>query len=175
MLSPILNSCIESPATVLVDTIDDEAVKHSLPLHRKNKKDASYHAWEFPVLTEEEKSNHLVKSAMEALDGACKERSQTKAAEAWNALGLIRLFTWHDPEGALECHKTSLFLHDDPLKQAITLNDIGMCYERTRQCKNAMQSYRHALDLLEDQVIESKHLHVCKESLERTLARLLRL
>eukprot|EP00980_Cylindrotheca_fusiformis_P028989 scaffold22689_cov163-Cylindrotheca_fusiformis.AAC.4 len=160
-----------SPITV-VDTIVNEgeaSMEKYLPLPDIS----ASAAWELPVLDKEERSSHLMLSAVADLQDAHKEGNPSKIAEAWNSLGLIRLHTRKDPKRALECHQMSLVLSSkDPMKKAIVLNDIGLCYERTNQFEQAFQVYRQALDLLEDHVIESKHLQLCKQSLERTLARL---
>jgi tetratricopeptide (TPR) repeat protein len=170
------NSATESPVIVQsTDDAIDEETKLNLSLDwKKVDVNKSASAWELPVLDEGEQSNHLVKAVFAKLQEAHEEGSPEKTAEAWNALGLVRLHTRQNPEGALECHEMSLrFCQDDPMSKAITLNDIGLCYERTMQCQKAIQIYQQALELLNDHMITESNHH-CKQSLERTLARLLR-
>jgi tetratricopeptide (TPR) repeat protein len=72
-------------------------------------------------------------------------------AEAWTAVGLIRLHMQRDALAALKCHHHALevykSIHASQTKLAITLNDLGMCYERMGNRKRALDAYRGALEL----------------------------
>lgn len=72
-------------------------------------------------------------------------------AEAWTAVGLIRLHMQRDALAALKCHQHALevykSIYASQTKLAITLNDLGMCYERMGNRKKALDAYRGALEL----------------------------
>ncbi|CAJ1954937.1 unnamed protein product [Cylindrotheca closterium] len=184
MSSP--NSISSSPVTVLsvVSPLDEQLVtkcqQHHLELDCSSSSidDATavtFNAWELPILEKEEESNHLVQNILDDLQHAQESGSLCQLCEAWNALGLIRLHTRRNPAGALECHALALRLiacngDEDCMKKATTLSDMGLCYERLQQTKEAVLAYKQAMDLMKG----TSSSHPQKMSLERTMARLTR-
>lgn len=168
-----------SPVTVLsvspleresMDTLVDKC--ELLELHT-----SSSTAWELPTLEKEEESNHLVQNVMGDLQQAQQSGSASRTCEAWNALGLIRLHTRRNPSGALECHEIALQLITSSntqakcMQEATTLNDIGLCYERLEQTKEAVLAYEQAMEMMKEGISPT---HPQRMSLERTMARLSR-
>lgn len=173
------NSVMSSPVTVLtVNPLDKESKDRLLdrcePLELQQ--DCTHcSAWELPRLQQGEESNHLVQNVLNDLQRAQEFGSISQASEAWNALGLIRLHTRRNPLGALECHEKALRLLsssssscDKNYMKAVTLSDIGLCYERLHQPKEAVLAYQQAMDLMKGTS------HPRMVSLERTMARLSR-
>jgi tetratricopeptide (TPR) repeat protein len=78
-----------------------------------------------------------------------------KVAETWNSLGLIRLHMQRDGHAAVQCHKEALKIYrlDESaasrMKIAVTLSDLGSCYERTQNQVLALAVYQEALALVE--------------------------
>jgi hypothetical protein len=116
-----------------------------------------------------------------------------KMAETWNALGLIRLHTQGNAVAALQCHEQALqslqqsqpqSIHQSqqqpqqplllyPIEQAITLNDMGYCYERLIQQDRALATYEQALRLLLQQKgVDESHPRLI--SIRRSMCRLQR-
>eukprot|EP00540_Astrosyne_radiata_P021483 CAMPEP_0116839464 /NCGR_PEP_ID=MMETSP0418-20121206/9786_1 /TAXON_ID=1158023 /ORGANISM="Astrosyne radiata, Strain 13vi08-1A" /LENGTH=143 /DNA_ID=CAMNT_0004469587 /DNA_START=96 /DNA_END=527 /DNA_ORIENTATION=+ len=98
-----------------------------------------------------------------------------KVAETWNSLGLIRLHMQRDAEAALGCHQEALKIfrkQDAPLSMAITLNDLGYCYERLGKREDALNIYKEAVDLLRKSKIGSSHPRMI--ATQRSMNRLMR-
>eukprot|EP00934_Nitzschia_sp_Nitz4_P002148 Nitzschia sp. Nitz4//scaffold63_size106090//81538//82095//NITZ4_004406-RA/size106090-processed-gene-0.133-mRNA-1//1//CDS//3329556023//2148//frame0 len=122
--------------------------------------------------------NPLLNKALDDLercqDGGCKRT----IAEAWNALGLVRLHTQRDPQEALRCHDCALQLlesmggNDVNSDLAATLNDLGLCHERLGDKAKAMQLYQRAREVLEGQDFKSSHERL--QAVDRAIARVSR-
>uniref|UniRef100_A0A7S1D2E4 Kinesin light chain n=1 Tax=Cyclophora tenuis TaxID=216820 RepID=A0A7S1D2E4_CYCTE len=98
-----------------------------------------------------------------------------KVAETWNSLGLIRLHMQRDPEAALGCHQEALKIFRKKtanLAMAITLNDLGYCYERLNQREQALEIYKEAVDLLKKQKLGQSHPRMI--ATQRSVNRLMR-
>jgi tetratricopeptide (TPR) repeat protein len=114
--------------------------------------------------------NPLLKCVLRDLRRWQTESNLEETAKAWCALGLIRLHTQRNPTEAIRCHKEALRLYQqDPIENAVTLNDLGLCYERLNQQDKALQTYKEASRLLDLHLSES---HPTKLAVERSLARL---
>lgn len=175
MITSVVDS---SPVTVCSVNPLDKKCKNQLlhrcePLKLQQEEEPTHHsssAWELPSLDKEEQSNHLVQAVLDDLQQAQESGSISETCEAWNALGLIRLHTRQNPEGALECHEMALRLlgKESDCMRAVTLSDIGLCYERMEETKQAVLAYQQSMDLMK------ATNHPRKLSLERTMARLSR-
>ena len=101
-----------------------------------------------------------------------------KVAETWNSLGLIRLHMQHNAQAAIKCHREALSIYQanadsSTLDIAVTLNDLGRCYERLNDPDKALQTYERAAEMLRgDSSIRKAHSVV--ESVNRAVARLRR-
>lgn len=101
-----------------------------------------------------------------------------KVAETWNSLGLIRLHMQNNIEAAIKCHREALSIYRTNqdatnLATAVTLNDLGRCYERLHDCATALQTYEQAAELMQkDPTIRKNHTFL--ESVLRSMARLRR-
>jgi hypothetical protein len=104
--------------------------------------------------------------------------NHVKVAETWNSLGLIRLHMQQNVNAAVKCHKEALVIYRFnadalTLDIAVTLADLGRCYERLNDCTQALQKYQEAVDLMQnDPSIRQNHSVV--ESVRRSMARLRR-
>jgi tetratricopeptide (TPR) repeat protein len=101
--------------------------------------------------------------------------NHSKVAEAWNALGLVRIHMQRDVEGAQCCHQQALRIFQDlqmKKETAITLVDLGYCCERMGQRDNAMQKYQQALEILDAEQHPESHPQVI--STKRAISRMLR-
>jgi tetratricopeptide (TPR) repeat protein len=97
-------------------------------------------------------------------------------AETWNALGLIRLHMQRDAEEARKCHEEALRIYrkcdEDRVSVAVTLNDLGNCYEQLHQSSRALDSYNEALRLLKEQKMAGDHVRM--QATLRSISRLSR-
>lgn len=96
-------------------------------------------------------------------------------ADAWNALGLVRIHMQRDALGAKSCHERALRIFQDQklqLETAITLLDLGYCFERLERREEAMQKYQQALDILQAEKVSEDHPQVM--STKRAMSRILR-
>jgi tetratricopeptide (TPR) repeat protein len=97
------------------------------------------------------------------------------AAEAWNALGLIRIHMQHNPEEARKCHLQAQKIYKQNSSQhhgiamATTLEDLGLCYERLRQHRLALDAYQEALQILRTQQVTDDNIHLI--ALHRAISR----
>lgn len=101
-----------------------------------------------------------------------------KVAETWNSLGLIRLHMQHNVQAAIKCHTEALeiymLVNAPKIDLAVTLNDLGRCYERSKDQIKALETYEQAEELVRsDSSIRKTHSVV--DSLQRAVARLRRL
>ena len=101
-----------------------------------------------------------------------------KVAEVWNSLGLIRLHMQRNVQAAVKCHQEALAIfrcnqESSTVDIAVTLNDLGRCYERLDYQQEALQTYEEAVAMIcKDTSIQKTHTVV--ESLNRAVARLRR-
>jgi tetratricopeptide (TPR) repeat protein len=99
-----------------------------------------------------------------------------KVADTWNSLGLIRLHMQHNAPAAIMCHQEALRIYrmneaSDP-QLAVTLGDMGTCYERIGEEERALIFYHEALQLLG--VSEVSPSHLVERSIRRSVARIKR-
>jgi tetratricopeptide (TPR) repeat protein len=98
-------------------------------------------------------------------------------AETWNALGLVRLHMQRDAEEGRKCHEEALRIYrgkcdEDRVAVAVTLNDLGNCYEQLHQSSRALDSYNKALRLLKEQKMADNHVRM--QATLRSISRLSR-
>ena len=126
----------------------------------------------FPSLDgDDESDNRLLRCVLNDLQRLQQEGNQEQISEAWNSLGLIRLHTQHNAEAAIRCHRQALQFCQDPVEIAVTLNDLGYCFERLQQPDRALVIYKQAQQIIQEHAPDS---HPRKVSIERSLARILR-
>ena len=123
--------------------------------------------------------NPLLESALLEIRQAEESGTTRQEIEAWNSLGLIRLHTQRNPQEALKYHMHALNLcsaleqdgDDTIMETSNTYGDIGLCYERLGEDKEALRCYEKAYSLL----IETNNVSECHPrliGLKRVLARL---
>ena len=98
-----------------------------------------------------------------------------KSADAWNALGLIRVHMQRDAEAARLCHEYALtiFREQQMAKEtATTLNDLGYCCEQLELPAAALKNYQESLTILESENFPENHPQLL--STRRAVSRLLR-
>jgi tetratricopeptide (TPR) repeat protein len=98
-----------------------------------------------------------------------------KVAETWNSLGLIRLHMQQDAKEAKPCFEEALRIfteNDNRTSIAVTLNDLGYCFERLGQHDAAVESYKRAREIFEAQKFSDSHPRMLSTQL--SLSRLLR-
>lgn len=94
---------------------------------------------------------------------------------AWNALGLVRIHMQKDVAKALESHQQALKIYQDNsnhTETAVTLNDIGFCYEKMGQTGNALSCYQEALRLFKQAKFSKGHTRII--ATERGISRIQR-
>jgi tetratricopeptide (TPR) repeat protein len=122
-------------------------------------------------------NNPVLEQILQDLKDCQKEygRVHPKVAEAWNALGLIRVHMERNADEARKCHEYALAIYKDlklAKETAITLNDLGYCFERMNQRDMALRSYQEALLILEAERLSENHPRVI--STRRAVFRILR-
>lgn len=88
------------------------------------------------------------------------EGASQKVAETYNSLGLIRLHMQRDAQAARECHEEALRLFQelgDKKLMAITLHDLGYCFERMEEREMALKQYQQAIVLLKEEHFDKTH------------------
>lgn len=101
--------------------------------------------------------------------------SHEKVAEAWNALGLIRVHMQRDAKKAKQCHENALRifqLNCMSAETAITLNDLGYCYEQLGDQDSALNVYREAFRIMKELKMAENHPRML--STQRAVCRLQR-
>jgi tetratricopeptide (TPR) repeat protein len=101
--------------------------------------------------------------------------NDSHVADAWNALGLVRIHMQRDAPAARSCHEQALRIYQERrlLKEtAITLVDLGCCFERMERREDAVQKYRQALEILRMEKVPEDHPQVL--SAKRAISRMLR-
>jgi tetratricopeptide (TPR) repeat protein len=126
---------------------------------------------------EEDMSNPVLQQVLSDLRDCQSEYGYRhgKVADAWNALGLIRVHMQRDAEAARQCHEHALRIYKENLQlteTAITLNDLGYCYEQLNQQDSALKLYREALQILTDGQLSD--YHPCVISIHRAVSRIRR-
>ena len=123
----------------------------------------------------------MLNSVLQELERCQKQGDVVQTAESWNALGLVRLHTQRNFEGAIECHETALRLLESfqssstssassSLELAVTLNDLGYCHERLSHPQQALECYGRAFEILQHSGMKESHPRFL--SVQRALARL---
>jgi tetratricopeptide (TPR) repeat protein len=126
---------------------------------------------------DEDTQNPVLRGILLDLERSQQEFGYTheKVAEAWNALGLIRVHMQRDAKKAKQCHDNALRIFQDnfmPTETAITLNDLGYCYEQLSQQDRALKVYREALRIMKELNIAENHPRML--STQRAVCRLQR-
>lgn len=113
------------------------------------------------------------------MEDLCRFRAElgpdhVKVADTWSSLGLIRLHMQHNKPAAIKCHREALKIYQKnnapALLQAVTMSDLGGCYERTGDTQKAQQLFQDAMQLLK--VTEVPSTHRVHQSISRSIARL---
>ena len=113
-------------------------------------------------ITDEKTSNPVLKQVLHDLRRAQMQfgTHHQKSADAWNALGLVRIHMQRDAEAAKKCHEFALtiFREQEMAEQtATTLNDLGYCCERLDLPEAALKHYEESLLILENQNFSETH------------------
>lgn len=113
-------------------------------------------------ITDEKTSNPVLKQVLHDLRRAQMQfgTHHEKSAEAWNALGLVRIHMQRDAEAAKKCHEFALaiFREQEMAEEtATTLNDLGICCERLDLPEAALKQYEESLLILENQNFPETH------------------
>lgn len=99
-----------------------------------------------------------------------------KVAETWNSLGLIRLHMQHNVSAAIKCHEEAIKIYKmnevSALQLAVTLGDLGGCYERIGEPEHALVIYQEAFQLLKVSAVSPSRRVI--QSITRSIARLKR-
>jgi tetratricopeptide (TPR) repeat protein len=101
--------------------------------------------------------------------------NHNSVAEAWNALGLVRIHMQRDVEAAQVCHEEALRIYSENLQQtdtALTLNDLGYCHEQQGNPSVALDHYEKALRILSNMELDESHPRVI--STHRAVSRIRR-
>jgi tetratricopeptide (TPR) repeat protein len=153
--------------------------------------------WE-SLREEEDTNNPLLIGALQELDESLMDGDHRRTTKAWNSLGLVRLHTQRNPREALRCHENALHLLESSLSSleecssrlveneesdetpssllvelATTYHDLGLCYERLNDTKQAMESYHKAKDELSKEM-ELMDTYPQTRTLNRSIERLQR-
>ncbi len=86
--------------------------------------------------------------------------NHNSVAEAWNALGLVRVHMQRDAEAARICHEEALRIYiknQEDIETAVTLNDLGYCHEQLGEQEKALKLYEEALSLLAKVNVDESH------------------
>lgn len=126
---------------------------------------------------DEESTNPVLKHVLHDLRRAQIQfgTHHQKSADAWNALGLIRVHMQCDAEAARICHEYALtiFQQQQMAKEtATTLNDLGYCCEQLKHPETALKNYQESLKILESENFPENHPQLL--STRRAVSRLLR-
>jgi tetratricopeptide (TPR) repeat protein len=122
----------------------------------------------------------VLKQVLADLIRFTKELGSThqKVAETWNTLGLIRLHMQRNIKAAMKCHEEALSIYKatggSTIDVAVTLNDLGRCYERLNDIEKALEIYERAECLIREDKTARQN-HGVMDSLDRAVARLRRL
>jgi hypothetical protein len=100
--------------------------------------------------------------------------------DLYNVLGLIQLHMQNDTTAATECQQRAMAIYrvnnrmTPPLQMAVCLSDLATCYERQHNVNAALAMYQEAREIIltKVEIVEENSFH--RQSIERSLARLLR-
>jgi len=122
-------------------------------------------------------TNPVLHRVLEELESA-KDRhgiEHNAVADAWNALGLIRVHMQRDITGALVCHEEAYAIYlrnEEKLETAFTLSDLAYCHEQLGQQNKALSLYQEALSMIVEEKISEFHPKV--SSITQAIARIQR-
>ena len=113
-------------------------------------------------IDEPDNGNPVLRRVMSDLRTAQHEfgKSHNTVAEAWNALGLVRVHTQRDAQAAKMCHAEALRIYasnEEHVQTAITLNDLGYCHEQLGEHSQALERYEEALKILSNLKLDESH------------------
>ena len=121
----------------------------------------------------------VLRKILNELDSCTREHGpeHSKVADAWNALGLIRLHMQNNAVAAIKCHQQALRIYrlnesELSVQVATALNDLGSCYERVNERGHALEVYEVALTSLS--AAEVSDVCQVKATSKRAVARLQR-
>lgn len=128
-------------------------------------------------ITDEKTSNPVLKQVLHDLRKAQMQfgTHHQKSADAWNALGLVRIHMQRDAVAARKCHEFALTIFRDQQmaeETATTLNDLGYCCERLDLPEAALKNYEESLLILENLNFPETHPQVL--STKRAVSRMTR-
>ena len=86
--------------------------------------------------------------------------SHCTVADAWNALGLVRIHMDRNAEAARDCQLKALEIYRSCLQykeSAIALSDLAYCFEQLGEQESALQKYQESLDLLKKSQLSEEH------------------
>jgi tetratricopeptide (TPR) repeat protein len=126
---------------------------------------------------DEESTNPVLKQVLHDLRRAQMQfgTHHQKSADAWNALGLIRVHMQRDAEAARICHEYALTIFQEQQmakETATTLNDLGYCCEQLNLPETALKNYQDSLKILESENFPENHPQLL--STRRAVSRILR-
>ncbi|KAG7338879.1 expressed tetratricopeptide repeat protein [Nitzschia inconspicua] len=150
----------------------------SQPQHRSNKCPHHCQMESFQEETDDHSDNPVYNQIMRDLRQAQKMYgdNDSKVADAWNALGLVKIHMQRDIQGAICCHEHALRIFQEQKlakETAITLIDLGYCCERMEHRDDALLKYQQALEILEAEKMPENHPQV--SSTKRAITRMMRI
>ena len=86
--------------------------------------------------------------------------NHNSVADAWNALGLVRVHMQRDVKEALVCHQEAyqIFIQNGQKEGiAFTLNDLAYCYELLGNHNKALSLHHEALSIFEETKMSEFH------------------
>lgn len=89
--------------------------------------------------------------------------NHNSVAEAWNALGLVRVHMQRDAKAAQLCHEEALRIYSKNFQHAemaVTLNDLGFCHEQQGNHTDALELYEDAMRILFELDLGESHPRV---------------
>jgi tetratricopeptide (TPR) repeat protein len=139
--------------------------------------DAEYTPKEPIVPDEEDTTNPVLRQVLIDLRDSQAEYGYNhgKVADAWNALGLIRVHMQRNAKAARVCQEHALKIYKSNLQlteAAITLSDLGYCCERMGEQESALKKYQEALQIVKE--LKLSESHPCVISTQRAVSRVLR-
>jgi len=96
-------------------------------------------------------------------------------AEAWNALGLVKVHMQRDTTGAMVCHEEACRIYirnGEKVETAFTLSDLAYCYEQLGMQSKALSLYQDVLCIISEEKISEFHPKL--GSTQRAIARIQR-
>lgn len=96
-------------------------------------------------------------------------------AEAYNALGLVKLHMQNNVQAAKLCHEQALAIYQNKQlakETAITFADLAYCLERLNRHEDALEKYQQALEIFQAEKVSDNHPQVM--STKRAMSRMMR-